>query len=136
MTVVDALRLYMTYRATSEKAAFDAYDLTREVLQAAYDDGVRLFFGVTVDDIGIVADQQAPAVLARYRELCLLRKLAHQDRLYATIDIGGYPFHCVMTASEKTDGPGTYLLWLEPQGVDDDFKTPMMPTDAEADDDA
>jgi hypothetical protein len=57
-TVVEELRLYMTYRAMDEKAPFDAYDLTP--LQMAYDKGERFFFGVTIDDTGIVADQQRP----------------------------------------------------------------------------
>ena len=86
---------------------------------------MKEFFGISVDDQGIVSDAQQPKLLARFRTLQTLRTLANGNRLWATPDVDGAGFHYVMTVTEKSDKPGIYVLWLDPTPRDDDLKTPM-----------
>ena len=56
-------------------------------------------------------------------ELHVLQKLLRTVRLIATIDIDGYPFHRVHTITRHRLGP--LILWLDPEGLDDDLITSM-----------
>jgi hypothetical protein len=51
--------------------------------------------------------------------------LAEQGKLIATIDEHGAPFRFVRNVSRHTRRPDTLVLWLDPQGVNDDLETPM-----------
>jgi hypothetical protein len=55
----------------------------------------------------------------------VLLRMMREGRLFATIDEEGEPFHEVTTITQNTRFPDRLVLWLFPQGVDDDLRTPM-----------
>lgn len=58
------LAAYMRYRAHTEGVAFELSD---EFLQLNYDAGIRVFFGVLLNEAGdIIEDAQNPAALKCY----------------------------------------------------------------------
>ena len=65
-------------------------------------------------------------------ELRVLGKLIEEDRLVATIDATGEPFHRVACLTQHTGRRDKLILWLEAEGLDDDLETPMtQPEDDE-----
>ncbi len=54
----------------------------------------------------------------------LLLHLTLSNRLVATVDVDGEPFHWVTNTTKRSIG-NEFILWLEPQGVDDDLTTPL-----------
>ena len=61
-------------------------------------------------------------------ELRVLHELINSGRLVATIDITGKPFHFVVSMTQHNVQPGMLILWLDPQGLDDDLETSMGET--------
>jgi hypothetical protein len=53
----------------------------------------------------------------------VVHKLLLTGRFIATIDVDGKPFHRVHTITRHRLGP--LIMWLDPQGLDDDLETPM-----------
>ena len=148
MSVAEQLHAYMQFRAAHEKVDDK---LTPAFFAPHIATGMATFFGVTVDRKGIVSDAQQPLLLARYRKemadeqradeptaaaLHMLRTLSREGHLVATGDVDGAPYHHVTKVSQHSEQPGTFILWLDPQG-DHDLTTPMtsiIHEDVEADD--
>jgi hypothetical protein len=60
-----------------------------------------------------------------------LRELIDAGRLVATIDVTGKPFYRVTSLTPHTGQPGKLICWLDPQGLDDDLRTPIDDPDAD-----
>ena len=56
----------------------------------------------------------------------MIMRLIMENRLVATIDVAGSPYHAVDFVSQHTGIDDTLILWLSPTGLDDDLKTEMQ----------
>lgn len=61
----------------------------------------------------------------RDQEARLIAAMVEEGRLLATTDQHGAPFRFVRDVSRHTREADKLILWLDPQGVDDDLTTPM-----------
>jgi hypothetical protein len=62
--VAQQLHEYVQYRAMNEGVA---YDLSPSFFESTLRQGVRQFFGVTVDGSKLLSDKQAPTLFAEWR---------------------------------------------------------------------
>ncbi len=66
-------------------------------------------------------------------ELRIIAKLVEEDRLIATIDRTGEPFHRIASMTSHSRRRDKLILWLQPEGLDDDLETPMADPDPDGD---
>ncbi len=59
------------------------------------------------------------------QQLQLLTEMVEQGKLLATADTHPTSFRPVSVVTRHTQRPDTLILWLDPQGVDDDLTTPV-----------
>lgn len=64
--IAKKLHKYMQFRAVEENKN---YDLTPEFFQELIGVGIEIFFGIHVDEYGLISDDQNPSALDKWKKL-------------------------------------------------------------------